>query len=80
MDAFGETHCLGLGWEISQVPESLSCPKKSMMASKAIWDTFLFPLLGLPETLSWVPLLPFQNRWVFPISPPEAGLEASFLV
>lgn len=77
------THCLALRWEISQVPESLSCPKKSTVVSKAGCDTLLSSLLWLSDSLSWVPLLPLQKRLLvrkYPVSPPEAGLGASFLV
>lgn len=44
------TCCLGLGWEISQVPGSLSCLKKRTIASKAGWGTFTSSC-SAPETL-----------------------------
>lgn len=44
------TCCLGLGWEISQVPGSLSCLKKRTIASKAGWGIFTSSC-SAPETL-----------------------------
>lgn len=44
------TRCLGLCREISQVPGSLSCLKKRMIASKTGWGTFTSSC-SVPENL-----------------------------